>query len=601
MTRKTKTKISLFLTTIITLYSLFTPLMDVKADGSYTAKINGGSVSLRSKPTTDKNSDSSSNVIDYLNVSPDKIDVVTVLSSTKYTGTDCDEGWLNVTFEDKTGYVCSKYVTTNDPYGRPWNTPKKSIMGGAKLISNKYINAGQYTAYLEHFNVNPNSDSGLYLNIYQTDIEAPTTFAKLEQSALWKNDSTKNLPLIFTIPIFNNMKDRYTCSDCSKHPSVNPEDKLTASEYVAKTGDSEYEKYLDSQQFPESYKIYLRQLHIEHSNWVFKSLITNLDFDTAAANVAVFSAVNSSWATDQNSDKTKSFENGWGYQATPTTASYYLDPRNFLTETYTFQFMNLNYDDLYTETMINKVLASSFMSGMDFIDNQTYASIFLEAGKTYNVNPLYLSAHSLVEVGSSGTNAAATGAEIEYKNITYSGLFNFLSVGATSGSYSGIAYASGGFCTACANYNGSNQNSGTNPTNNNNPTNVVTHITSGSNLGISFSGNYVKGFGIGTLINDLRNKDGNVSYDTDDLIKTGTKLTFADGTNFTAIVYGDVTGDGKVNSADLLKMRQYLLGQTGLDGAFNEAANIAGNGTINSANLLKLRQYLLGNANISQG
>ena len=600
MTRKTKTKISLFLTTIITLYSLFTPLMNVKAESSYTAKISGNKVNLRSKPTTDLNSDSSNNYI----VSLKTDDQITVLSSTKYSGNGCDEGWLNVTYVNGTsftGYVCSKYVTTSDPYDRPWTTPKKSIMGGAKFIGNDYINSGQYTAYLEHFNVNPNSDSGLYQHIYQTDIEAPTTFAKLEQSALWKNDSTKNLPLIFTIPIFNNMQDSYSCSDCSKHPSVNPEDKLTASEYVTKTSDSEYEKYLDSQQFPESYKVYLRQLHIEHSNWVFKSLITNLDFAEAAKNVATFSAVNSSWANDQNSYMTISFENGWGYQATPATAAYYLDPRNFLTETYTFQFMNLNYDDLYTETMINNVLANSFMSGMDFIDNQSYASIFLEAGKTYNVNPLYLSAHSLVEVGSSGTNAAATGAEIQYNGITYSGLFNFLSVGATSGSYSGIAYASGKFCTSCANYNGSNQNSGSNQTNGNTTTNIVSHNTSASNINVSFSGNYVKGFVIGTLINDLRNKDGNVSYNVSDIITTGAKLTFADGTSFTAVVYGDLNGDGKINSADLLKMRQYLLGQTGLDGAFNEAANIAGNGTINSANLLKLRQYLLGNANISQG
>ena len=48
-------------------------------------------------------------------------------------------------------------------------------------------------------------------------------------------------------------------------------------------------------------------------------------------------------------------------------------------------------------------------------------------------------------------------------------------------------------------------------------------------------------------------------------------------------------------------MRQHLLGQVKLSGAYLEAArlvNISGN--VNSADLLRMRQYLLGQKNISQ-
>ena len=137
MKRKTKSTISLFLTIIITIYSIFVPLMDVKADGSYSAKLTTGGVRLRSQPTTDKNPDSSTNIIDTLD---DGI-IITVLSSTKVAGNGCDAGWLNVSFNNETGYVCSQYITTDltDSFDRPWNTPKKAIIGGAKFIADGYI------------------------------------------------------------------------------------------------------------------------------------------------------------------------------------------------------------------------------------------------------------------------------------------------------------------------------------------------------------------------------------------------------------------------------------------------------------------------------
>ena len=69
----------------------------------------------------------------------------------------------------------------------------------------------------------------------------------------------------------------------------------------------------------------------------------------------------------------------------------------------------------------------------------------------------------------------------------------------------------------------------------------------------------------------------------------------------TIIDYGDLTGDGVVNSADLLRMRQYLLGQVKLSGANLESAKTNHGSGVNSADLLKLRQHLLGTSHIIQG
>ena len=69
------------------------------------------------------------------------------------------------------------------------------------------------------------------------------------------------------------------------------------------------------------------------------------------------------------------------------------------------------------------------------------------------------------------------------------------------------------------------------------------------------------------------------------------KLPYAE---FTNVIIGDINGDGAINSADLLKIRQHLLGTKVLNGAYFLSSDINYDDTINSADLLRIRQHLLG-------
>lgn len=579
---KNKSILPLSLTIIITLYSLFLPLFQVKAEGAYTGITTTGGVRLRSLPTTDNNADSSSNIVDTLS----EATTLTVISTTLYKGSGCDEGWLNVSYNNVTGYVCSKYITESktDAYDKPWNTPKKAIIGGAKWIASGYINVGQFTSYLKKFNVNPTGKYPVYNHEYQTNVMAPFSEAVTTQRAYWKANM-QDLSFTFNIPVYEEMAASYDCASCKHVSSETNTDKI----------DPDFETEMTNQGFPESYKPALRSLHYEHPTWKFVAMKTNLKYADVITNETGNNYIYkpSDVSLCLNGKCTETNEKNW-YYASSEAIAYFMDPRNFLNETYIFQFNSLEYNDYYTESLLNVSLANTFMEGMDFIDNQTYASIFIEAGKEAGVNPLYLAALSLQENSSNGS-VATTGDAFTYNDISYSGLFNFYNIGAYGGTNpvrEGLVYASGNYCTICADYSSSSSDT-TKPT-------VPSASSVATNLGLTISSGYIKGFKIGELANNLTSKSSYLKISTGDTIGTGAILTFTDGTSTTAVVYGDLTGDGKVNSADLLKMRQYLLGQTNLTGAYGEAANIAGNGTINSANLLKLRQYLLGNTNISQ-
>lgn len=95
-------------------------------------------------------------------------------------------------------------LSNPDKYLRPWTTLDLSIKGGAYFIANGYINAGQYTTYLQRFNVAKGYVGTSHQ--YQTDLRAPFYSSSSSYQSYYNNDLVET-SFKFTIPIYDDMPD----------------------------------------------------------------------------------------------------------------------------------------------------------------------------------------------------------------------------------------------------------------------------------------------------------------------------------------------------------------------------------------------------------
>ncbi len=336
--------------------------------------------------------------------------------------------WYRLTYNKKTGYVSSKYVklsnsSSNSSSGSSSSSGNGSNSGVTSQIG--IITAG------DGLNVRTGAGTG-YSRL--------TILPKGTTVTIIGSDKDKNGKIWYKYK-YSSDKTGYICSDYVTVKTI--------------TSDSEFEKYLSSQKFPESYKAGLRALHAEHPKWVFKAVNVGYSWSTALSAESVLGrnlvsasspvSYRSTAAGSYNS-KTKAwtrFDGSW-YAANKTVIAYYMDPRNFLTEEGIYQFMTHTYDSKsQNANTVAAVIKGSFMEKKNPGGGySSYASLINAVGKATGVNPNVLAAMIIQEQSWSGSSLVS-GTYSGYK-----GYYNFFNVGAyTTGSMNavqrGLWYAKG--------------------------------------------------------------------------------------------------------------------------------------------------------------
>ena len=224
-----------------------------------------------------------------------------------------------------------------------------------------------------------------------------------------------------------------------------------------------YTEQLKAKGFPDSYVGYLVKLHDKYPNWDFEPFKTNLNWSDAVAGERKphskqliqkqSSLSNAYYCTCSSCYKNGKFvvqEGSSWYSASEKAVKYYMDPRNWLTEKYIFQFESTDYDSSQTQSGVESIISSTWMhnSNIKYVDgngtghtlNKKYSAAILEAAKSSGMSAYYLASKIVQEVGST-TNTYASGSN--GKKSPFLGIYNYYNIGAYSGGMEGLEWASG--------------------------------------------------------------------------------------------------------------------------------------------------------------
>ena len=445
--------------------------------------------------------------------------------------------------------------------------------------------------------------------------------------------------------------------------------------------------------FPDSYLGYLCYINIDHPNWVFKPIDVNLDWKYVVEQQS--SCGKSYIATSKEEYRDSSCKNPYNktwYPASNKALAYYLDPRNFLSENFLFQFENLLYDELveskYNELVLNTIDHAEFYKYHLNLNNDL-PTIISNAGKKENINPVFMASRILQEMGANNSlfnlySGKYPGYEDIYNFINFKvsdscattygpttcGLKNgwkgLIEAVEGAAKFLGSDYIhKGQYTTYFQKYNVvpqssnklfmhqymtnieapysegksiyksykesnllsnsysfsipvyknmneliENNNSGvTDPGEEENELTTLPIATVLSSNGYVASKNYISNFKVGESIEDIVSKIESIAgtnsvivYDSNKneiqtgIIRTGLIInikTAKETKDFNVVLYGDTSGDGKIDALDLLQIQKNILGLFDMSNEYNMAADTSKDFAVNALDLLQVQKNIL--------
>ena len=134
-------------------------------------------------------------------------------------------------------------------------------------------------------------------------------------------------------------------------------------------------------------------------------------------------------------------------------------------------------------------------------------------------------------------------------------------------------------------------------------------------VGGRYDGSYMSNISIGKTAADLNaaaksaNASASVTVKSSNgsvksgVIGTGDKIIISNGqttSEYTAIIYGDSNGDGKITIVDLLRVQKIILNSVNLSAPYLKAADTNKDGKVTIVDLLRVQKHILGSITITQ-
>lgn len=134
--------------------------------------------------------------------------------------------------------------------------------------------------------------------------------------------------------------------------------------------------------------------------------------------------------------------------------------------------------------------------------------------------------------------------------------------------------------------------------------------------GLKITNNYISGFNPGSEISTILTKlksanssavitisDASGNTKTSQIICTGDRIHVKDeiiNIEYRAVVYGDVSGDGKISASDYVHVKNHIMGRAYLLDSAKEAANVNKDAKISAGDYVFIKNYIMGRGTITQ-
>ena len=488
---------------------------------------------------------------------------------------------------------------TKTKYLIPWNTKERAITGGGIFIGSSYINQGQNTIYLQKFHVYDTSDDELFWHQYMTNVLAPYSESKLIYTG-YANSNLLGESMSFVVPVYNNMPE-LPCTS----PAIASSDFASDNTKVY----ADVETTLNVRTGPStSYEVLTSLKAGEQMTRIAKGKQKGELWDKVKLQNGMVGYVFQTYVAevpDKQVEKiTLSLDKTTINKGETIKLKATISPSDAVDKTLTYTTSNIKVANVSKDgtilgtgsgkatikaTASNGVSSSieikvyspvtNILIGTEAIILQEEESFTIEASvfpeDADNQNLQFVSQNAqIAQVTEDGTvTGVSTGETIITVTAEAEKITKDIKVTVIKKLQEGEIRLEGGLTA--------NGNELTGLENKNNTVNKMLQ---------KIKTNYRI---------EMYSMDGD-KLEGNDLVGTETTIKLFDENNqivmeYTVILYGDVNGDGKINSVDLLVLQRHILEIQKLEGALWKAGNVRRNGkNPNSVDCLLIQRHILG-------